>query len=752
MSQTDEIYNYFYHKEQWIQICRKIKYSQVFKGGITLTWGNVFQSKETEDPMKQKELKQLLEKSLDYRDMFGLCPVKIVKDRITGQKKPIIPEFGTGAFILVFNIRKFQIEEIAFAPFGGGLVSSYNKKQIDSSVKVFVWPGREPSLHNKQFKSAIFTVFEEFLIIEELKRNALDADYNSSHPTIFTQSRPDSKNLSELTEEEVFGEVGDPMMNPSEKHTYRRDTFRALRLEDMTKKMNCQSKFQTSWQTDSSLTKRVDSTSKITQFQRKRIWEDSIEALPEGEEMAHSIIPQTRKDFIEWQNRYEDQVCLIMGIPKVYIAGRTAKFKTDAQQELEIVRSTVTHDREDANVFYQFVYEWMYRESDDKKIIQTLMTLNNIKKSNPESEQQQQLKQSKKNIKKIGSMPNRIEILFNEDPFSRTVDLNNVQFAADRDAITAEEEVNSIRSTLGLEKVTPDDELVNMRKIQRDIKRQELKIQLENLKLQLKESKNRIQHEDENNKLLQQQQSPQPQPQSPQQQPQSQQQGSIKKLNSSNNILSKKQKIQEALIPPEDKRKDRELQREFLQRSLKSQALLGLKEKMSSKIAPGKAAKATIPQTTGPTITTATSTEPIVWKDNPNLPILDDDAMAKLWKSTNNIPSISVKITDMDPMLDASIWTETFDVEEGKEELISPRDVLVNKNISPQHWAKIMNADLKFPILVIWPSNATAPIDVLDGFHRLTKATLQGHDTIEVIPITRQQMEDATSKKQKLQE
>ncbi|KKL72712.1 hypothetical protein LCGC14_2082140, partial [marine sediment metagenome] len=52
MSKSIEIYDFFYHKEQWIQICKKMKYSQVFKGGVSLIWGGgIFQSKETEDPI-----------------------------------------------------------------------------------------------------------------------------------------------------------------------------------------------------------------------------------------------------------------------------------------------------------------------------------------------------------------------------------------------------------------------------------------------------------------------------------------------------------------------------------------------------------------------------------------------------------------------------------------------------------------------------------------------------------------------------
>ena len=519
MSKSIEIYDFFYHKEQWIQICKKMKYSQVFKGGVSLIWGGgIFQSKETEDPIKQRELIELLEEALDYRDMFGLCPIKIIKDRKTGIKRSIIPEFGSGSFIGIFNIKTLETEDIVFVP-NGNLIN--NKQEIDPSIKVFVWPGKKPSIHNKQLKSDIFTVFEEYLIIEELKKNLLDADYNSAHPTIFTQSRPDSKDLSQLTEEEVFGDADDPMLNPLEKHTYRRDLFRAKRLERMSESIN----YQTKSSCDSSLTKRVDSTNRIIAFKRKRMWEENIESLPEGEEMANIVIPQSNKNIIEFMNRYEEQICLLIGIPKGFIAGR-GKFKTDAEQETEIMRNTIIKDREDANLFYQFVYELMHRGTDDKKIVQVLMNVNNNKKKQqPDSTEMEQLRQTKNNIKKIGAMPNRIEILFNEDPFSRTINLNNVQFASDRDAITAEEEVNSIRSSLGLEKVPVNDDLVKMRNLQKDIKRQELKMQLEILKLQLKETKNRIKQDDVNNEL--------------QQQPKN-------KINenSNNNVLSKKQKIQ----------------------------------------------------------------------------------------------------------------------------------------------------------------------------------------------------------------
>ncbi len=504
MKKAAEVYDFYYHKEPWIQICKNMKYSQVFKGGIALTWGNnSLESNDLEDPDEQKALVQLLQRALDYRDMFGICPVKVIKDKRTGRKRAIVPEFGTGAFALAYD-KKEHRSEVVFvtqstftSPFGYTNAEKKRHGGLDPTIRVYTWPGKEPSIHNRQFKSAMFTLFDEYFAVQELKLNALDADWNSSHPTIFTQMRQDVRGIEQYTEEEMFGDPTDPSMNPQEKNMYRRDVYRARRMEQLVKTSN------TRLQTFPAESKAIDRESNnIVDLKRKRTWEDNIEPLPEGEEMAKQVIPQTRRDYLEWKSVYEDSVCSMLGVPRGYIAGR-GKFKIDTQQELEVVRGTVSKDREDAESFYQSAYEFMYRDQDDKKIVHSLMRMNARKrdlKSNGNrefnaDERLRQVKSTKNRLKHIGTMSFRIELRFNEDPFSRAVDLNNVQFAVEHGAITVEEELNVIRSTIDLGKLDKNDELVKLRQAERERKRKEADMQFEREKIQLRDAKSPIARE-----------------------------------------------------------------------------------------------------------------------------------------------------------------------------------------------------------------------------------------------------------------
>ena len=132
--------------------------------------------------------------------------------------------------------------------------------------------------------------------------------------------------------------------------------------------------------------------------------------------------------------------------------------------------------------------------------------------------------------------------------------------------------------------------------------------------------------------------------------------------------------------------------------------------------------------------------KPIVWRDDPSIGILD---IEKLWEITRNRASIPVKVADMDPLLDADIWglQEGVEFPEGEEEFITPRDLLRDNRLSTEHWAKVMKSNMDYPILVIWPDDAAAPVDVLDGFHRLTKAVFEEREIILVIPITKAEMD-----------
>ncbi len=94
------------------------------------------------------------------------------------------------------------------------------------------------------------------------------------------------------------------------------------------------------------------------------------------------------------------------------------------------------------------------------------------------------------------------------------------------------------------------------------------------------------------------------------------------------------------------------------------------------------------------------------------------------------------KIWDMDlepePMpikevewhLDLPLWEH-----KGQENNISPREVMQNPTRNRRHYLKIMEAELEFPVEVMWWNGRWM---MLDGVHRLAKAVQLGHDTLMV--------------------
>jgi hypothetical protein len=99
----------------------------------------------------------------------------------------------------------------------------------------------------------------------------------------------------------------------------------------------------------------------------------------------------------------------------------------------------------------------------------------------------------------------------------------------------------------------------------------------------------------------------------------------------------------------------------------------------------------------------------------------------KLWELTKNHKVQSMKTVYLTHLLDMEIW----DDDEGKD--ISPNKVLQSIETNKPHWMKINNADLSYPILIVCREIDKKVIDILDGFHRLCKAIINGIEEIDVI-------------------
>jgi hypothetical protein len=99
----------------------------------------------------------------------------------------------------------------------------------------------------------------------------------------------------------------------------------------------------------------------------------------------------------------------------------------------------------------------------------------------------------------------------------------------------------------------------------------------------------------------------------------------------------------------------------------------------------------------------------------------------KLWELTKNHKVHQMKTVHLTHLLNMEIW----DDDECKD--ISPNKVLQNIETNKPHWIQINNADLSYPILIICREIDKKVIDILDGFHRLCKAIINGIEEIDVI-------------------
>lgn len=130
------------------------------------------------------------------------------------------------------------------------------------------------------------------------------------------------------------------------------------------------------------------------------------------------------------------------------------------------------------------------------------------------------------------------------------------------------------------------------------------------------------------------------------------------------------------------------------------------------------------------------------WNDDPSIGILD---ISKLWHLTRNHPLVSIETLKLDYLLDAPIWScDENELQHSDEEhMVTPRQILSNHNLCPGHWERILKADVKYPLLVLWPDGSSVPTDILDGFHRLAQNVLRQRKTTNIIVVSRAEMEHA---------
>jgi hypothetical protein len=464
-----QIFRMYYEKEPLIDICKTQRYSYVFRGGMQVEWGGGDMKPLTlSAPNEREPMEALFKRVLDYRDMFGMVPVKIrSRGQAKGKPRVFIPPFGSGHFVLEYDPVSLETEvvyEVQLHHVAQQRSSSRGKRGLVKILDVFVWPGYEPSIVTKQFRSKISGLMTHFARIKELRKNLLDADYRTSHPVVFTQARPDTRNLQQFTEEEQFGAPDDPrIMGQDDRRGYNRDVHRARRTEKQAAEMNAISLGLLEEQRVDARETVDDDTGVTLRSQRSSVKAVNLYNLPHGEEMSRGLQVQSRSDLVNIENEYEELVCQAMGTPKSFIHGGIGtRYKGDADQMREIVRSAVMKDRSDINLFYSWAYEMMNRRADDDFIINALIQVDNTEAAVADqgSDERKRIADIRSNLQKVAAMPYRTKVVFAEDPLPKKLLIPNLTTAVTAGALTQLELVNLLRADIGLPTIDQDHELI----------------------------------------------------------------------------------------------------------------------------------------------------------------------------------------------------------------------------------------------------------------------------------------------------
>lgn len=95
--------------------------------------------------------------------------------------------------------------------------------------------------------------------------------------------------------------------------------------------------------------------------------------------------------------------------------------------------------------------------------------------------------------------------------------------------------------------------------------------------------------------------------------------------------------------------------------------------------------------------------------------------LQELWRL--ELPVRSVQIDDLAWLFDLPLWQL-----DGVRFQVSPRQVRDDPARYPDHLNRVLNADLRYPIHLV---EHHGRLVVLDGFHRLLKASLEGRSEVD---------------------
>lgn len=103
----------------------------------------------------------------------------------------------------------------------------------------------------------------------------------------------------------------------------------------------------------------------------------------------------------------------------------------------------------------------------------------------------------------------------------------------------------------------------------------------------------------------------------------------------------------------------------------------------------------------------------------------------RLWQL--DLLVLPIAVSELEWLLELPLWQL-----DGVRFQVSPRQVWEDPNGFPDHLRRVMASDLRYPIHLV---EHNGRLVVLDGFHRLLKAVIQGRQEIYAMVLSRADLE-----------
>lgn len=505
------VHDFYYHEEIGIDSAVRMLNNETMQGGVEMVWGDVVTLRTSAE--EQTKVQSLIVVALDWKKMFGFCPIRRILPKEKGEHARFeIPEFGTGAFFMVYD-NQTRESELKFMPYRYGdkhkgrdnhrspdairKATKQGKQALDSSRMqfpknyfVYVWPRFKPSLHNGFLKTPVSKLLRHWSVVKQLESNLLINDTWRSMPPVVTKRQLVNQKLEDLTEEEIFGEEELIQPDPLLQKKYQRDLASHENTQDKSRGFR-------SMREKTGASQMVSFNTSTGRFEidtlKHPLDPDNIFDLEEGMQVERLDQTTTSTMYLNLKHDYEDLLDRTFGVDRGSRSSSSSgsRLKATAEKNRQLLETLVAEERSCAALFYATAYEFVYREHDNWKLAEIrasiddeleLATLKKELKQEEESNKSRiaDLQLQKKRLEELAKQDLRLKLKFPKNPFGKLIDPQTVNLLIQEKVLTPLEEINMLRAIGNFEPLEKDNKLVvereKLRKLEETQKEEEFMI------------------------------------------------------------------------------------------------------------------------------------------------------------------------------------------------------------------------------------------------------------------------------------